>query len=66
VSEGADQPFWAEIRENQAASGRLVSSVVMAEAYSLADFAAPVRRAGSRPTSVRRLTDVPRGGDYRW
>ena len=30
-SEGADQPFWAEIGENQASSGRLMSSVVMSE-----------------------------------
>jgi hypothetical protein len=29
VSEGADQPFWAEIRENQASSGRLTGGVVM-------------------------------------
>jgi hypothetical protein len=39
VSEGADQPFWEEIRENQASSGRLVSSVVMSDEGYYASYA---------------------------
>src|SRR5215204_3230620 len=52
VSEGADQPFWAEIRENQASSGRLASSVVMSEE----GYYGPHASSGTHPAGSGRTT----------